>query len=271
MIDIINTTAWSRPIYFAVTVPGLDDIGVLDNLVLEGLVFKLVPEKTHEIDMEKTRENTWENYRYRGLLTPDGRRDMSVYRDPNTNSLVTNYAAAHIRLAMNYNRMGQYDEAVKNCERAGEIAPVYPPYLSLMGPFYAEAGEYLKAETFLKGLIEREPHVGEHHLHLAYTYEMEGRIEDALAAYRRAAELGPNLLEAYRRLAAQLLRLDRNTEAVEVLERWLTLHPDDKHVQQVVAQLRSDMGGAADEVPSLEDTLPRQTELEYQTVPGREQ
>jgi predicted Zn-dependent protease len=243
MYDIINTTAFRRPIYFAVTVPGLEEMGLLDHLVLEGLVFRLVPEKKVHMDLDKTEENMWEKYRYRGLLTPDGRLDRAVYRDPNTTSLVTNYSAAYIQLALEYMRRGDYARAVRDAERAGEISPGYAPYLSLMGPLYAEAGDFLKAEEFLQRRLAQDPRDGEAHLHLGYTFEREGRTEEAMESYRRAIELDPNLSEAYRRLAGQLFRLGRTDEAAGLLEKWLELHPEDTGTARTLQELRQEGAG----------------------------
>lgn len=244
MFDIINTTGLQQPIYFAVTVPGLDEMGLMDHLVLEGLAFKMVEKKSSEIDLARLEENLLHKFRFRGILTPDGRLDRDVYRDENTTNLITNYSAALIRMAMAYAAQERFPEAVRVAEMCGTISPEYPPYLNIMGPLYAQAGDYLKAEEFLKTVAARSPNSAEVYLHLGYTYEGEGREEDALAAYRKAIEIDPNQAEAYRRAAQQLYRLRRTGEAIDLLERWISLHPEDTSTQRALQILRGESSGA---------------------------
>jgi len=67
------------PIYFAVTVD--DFLGYYDNLELEGMVFRLRPERgRHMINVERAYENVFENYRYDSLVDVAARFVKSPYR-----------------------------------------------------------------------------------------------------------------------------------------------------------------------------------------------
>ncbi len=98
IIDIVRANKWQRPIYFAVTVSNSNMLGLQDYLTMEGLAFRLTPEKGNRINPEKLRYNLLVNYRdhYRNLDNPKVHYDDNVYR------LLQNYRSAFLQLASYY-------------------------------------------------------------------------------------------------------------------------------------------------------------------------
>jgi tetratricopeptide (TPR) repeat protein len=103
IIDIVRASKWKRPIYFAVTVSNSNMLGLQDNLTMEGLAFKLVPESGNKINPEKLKENLLISYRdyYRNLDNPNIHYDDNVYR------LLQNYRSAYLQLATYYLQRNQ--------------------------------------------------------------------------------------------------------------------------------------------------------------------
>ena len=62
------------------------------------------------------------------------------------------------------------------------------------------------------------------------------RAGEALEAYRRATELAPGMMEAWRGLGNALLRLGRAAEARAALERARELAPRDPGVRRLLHQ-----------------------------------
>jgi Tfp pilus assembly protein PilF len=115
---IINTNQWKRPVYFAVTVSQENREEYQDHLSLEGLVFKLIPEKgKNQINIEKTKHNVYNVYRYRGLDDP------TIYKDENTEKLLTNYSAAFSFMAVKYQQEGKTEEAAESLREATRFSP----------------------------------------------------------------------------------------------------------------------------------------------------
>jgi len=65
---------------------------------------------------------------------------------------------------------------------------------------------------------------------MARAYENAGRIADAEAAYRKAADLEPNNWDGYNNLGSFLFRHGKNLEAVAQFEHALQLAPDNAEV-----------------------------------------
>ncbi len=110
IFDIVRTSNWQRPIYFAVTVSTGNMLGLKhnppqsdDHLTMEGLAFRLTPEDGRDIDPDKLLDNLLVKYRdyYRNLDNPSVHYDDNVYR------LLQNYRSGFLQLAMHYQERGQ--------------------------------------------------------------------------------------------------------------------------------------------------------------------
>lgn len=83
---IIQQINWTRPIYFAVTVPNSNQAGLRPYLSMEGMAYRLVPEHgPGQFDLARTRDNLMGTYRYRGINQPE------FYKDPVARRLLGNY------------------------------------------------------------------------------------------------------------------------------------------------------------------------------------
>ncbi|MFH1279699.1 MAG: DUF2723 domain-containing protein [Candidatus Eisenbacteria bacterium] len=234
--DIARTNGWGRPIYFAVTVADLMGLDKEKRLRLEGLVFRLVPDQQEIlVDVEKSEENLWRRYRYRGILDESGELDRKVAHDTNQQRLIGNYSAAFSRLAIQLRNEGRYEDAIRAMQMAGKISPGYPVYEALMGPLYVEAERWEEAEAFFTRQLEEGPESLPPYLGLAYIREREGRGEDAETLYRRGIGVAPNEREGYLRLCRHLMMSGDLGGARGVLREWLAIDPDDR---SAVDQLR---------------------------------
>jgi len=102
VLHIIEQVQFKRPVYFAVTVSQQNMLGLSDWLSMEGLVFKLHPEKAEQIDQAKMQHNLFDVYstNFRGL------NDPNVYFFDNVVTLLQNYRSAFMQLAFSYYREG---------------------------------------------------------------------------------------------------------------------------------------------------------------------
>lgn len=112
VLSMVQANKFDRPIYFAVTVSDDSRIGLDEHLKMEGLAFRLVPEKhdprrTTALDVELMRTNLMEEpegyskdyqpgFKFRGI------NDSTIYFDSNHSRLIQNYRNSFIRLANHY-------------------------------------------------------------------------------------------------------------------------------------------------------------------------
>ncbi len=240
--DIIKTNQWRRPVYLAVTVP--DQMGLEKRLTLEGLVFHVGSQESgRSINVEKTLQNLYGTFQYRGLLDKNRAYDASVYKDENAYRLVQNYTAAHVQVAYQLQMDGKVEQALRLLEDAVKVSPDFPGLLEYLGRLYEETADVARAEQIYLEGVRRFPRSPEFHYHLGVTYYESGRVEQGIDELRRAAELNQQYFEWFSALFTALWQTGRRAEAVDVLRTWVRAHPEDaegaKYLRQYEESLRA--------------------------------
>ena len=227
---ILSTNKWKLPMYLAVTVP--DHLGLDDQLVMEGLVFRIAPEPVAvKVDTAKIRKNLYETFMYRGLLNEDRTFDHSVYKDANALKLVQNYAAAHARLAFELRRVGQLDAALDELEEARKFWPYGVGVKIALGALYAEAGRFDEAENHFRTMLEAFPDDHELHFRLGDVLLEKGQVEAAVEEFRRSITIKRDYFYPYGRLFAIYWQSGLKQEAVGMLRDWLRIRPNDDRIR----------------------------------------
>lgn len=252
--EIIEASRGKNPVYFAVTVA--DFMGYDPNLVLEGLAFRYQDERaTESVDANKTLYNLYNVYRYRGLLKPASGEparapefgdvpprgsadsidlatryvhDDQVYKDGNTKRLVTNYAAAHLKMCIYYLQRSQFDEAKRELDRAALIAPGYEGYKEIAVATYGYAGDIARAESLSAAFIAKEPRNPNIYLQLFRVYRRAGMLDDAEAILTRLVGALPDDPVGYSTLSEYHQEQGNIPKAAEVLRLWISRHPSDR-------------------------------------------
>jgi tetratricopeptide (TPR) repeat protein len=238
---LLEHNHWRRPAYFAVTVP--DHMGWEPHFSLEGLVYRVNPDTLQPpVDMEATRKDVYEVFKYRGLFLPDGSWDPSVYKDENASTLTRNYAAAHIQLAFGYRQQGRMDLALAEVERLRRGFPTYTEALVPLGSLYIEAGDTAKAVSLYEELLARVPGDPEVYYALGEVLAMKGDTAGALERMRQAQRLNPGYVYAYFGAYRLLWQLGRRQEALAQLRALVELAPDDAALRNLLQTREREMG-----------------------------
>jgi tetratricopeptide (TPR) repeat protein len=258
---IVDTNNLRRPIYIAVTVPNSDrSVQTYDaRLSMEGLVFRIMPEPVKDrVDVEKTRKNLNELYRYEGLVVRDptgktiGTYDEEVFKDDNATKLVQNYSAAFARVALALLDQGKAEEALVEMDKAAVISPYFPGIAIARGLILEQLGRAAEAHAHYESMMEAYP--GDWQL----AYRMGELLvdQDSIRAdFMSSLQLAPqDQFFPYQGLASAYYQLGMYEDAAEVLQRWLTLHPDDSNVRPLYEDLRRSLREGR--TPGAEDSLP---------------
>jgi len=246
--QIMRDNRNQRPLYLAVTVP--DRMGLEERLTMEGLAHRIHPEATPaRIDLEICRRNVDEVFTpLNGILTPDGKTDMSFYRDENEARLIQNYAAIHFYMAIEYDRQGKVEEALAEAQRAQEVSPNFAGNRLFLGILYEKRGDLAKAEAHYRASLAlngADPGAGlgttaRLNHRLGWVLAQQGRYDEALPILRKAVELGgPGYFDPYASLFEIHMRLGQVADGVAVLDAWLAVHPGDAEVRRVRDQAQS--------------------------------
>jgi len=116
--NIVHEINWSRPIYFAVTVPNSNLAGLRPYLSMEGMAYRLVKERAlGQFDTRRTAHNLLEVYHYNGIA------DSTVYKDTVARRLLGNYLVIFEGLVRAYIQQGLYSEAFRVLQKAETRVP----------------------------------------------------------------------------------------------------------------------------------------------------
>ena len=232
-VDRRPNDGWIKQPYFAVTVP--EHMGLDKQFTLEGLVYRVQTDTLHsDIDIEATRHNMYDVFKYRGLFFADGTWDSTVYKDENASTLSRNYAAAHLQLAFEYEKSKDLPKAINELERVERMFPGYVDVLVPLGKFYMEAQDTLRAQRLFERLVAHNPQDSEAHYYYGVTLMFMHQLTPALREFERSIELNPANFYAYVAAYSMLNDAGRREEAQGYLRRWVTLHPEDAETRRML-------------------------------------
>ena len=195
---IIQDNFGKRPIYFAITCS--DFAGFENHLINEGMVSRVVSTTGQErINYERLSNNLNNVYAYRGIFND------RLFKDDNMIRLVTNYAAAHLRLSDHYHRLGDINAAIRYYERALE--------------FVLNPGERRRFYGML-----------------AITYGEAGRLEEAETLIQELIATTPNSVQPYVVGALAMFRANENQKAFEFIEEGIRIDPTNRQLISITIQ-----------------------------------
>jgi protein O-GlcNAc transferase len=134
------------------------------------------------------------------------------------------HAVAHNNLGVMYRLMHKRPEAISHLRKALDIAPDDSMTAANLAHSLLEVGHTSEAEALARRIVERKPEHAEGHHMLGFALAYQGRIEQAVAAFREAHRLSPKSgpvisnalfasLYSDRRTAADILALHRELGA----------------------------------------------------------
>jgi Flp pilus assembly protein TadD len=105
-----------------------------------------------------------------------------------------------LSIAIAHQRAGRLDLAEGICRRIIEAAPDHADALHFAGLIAYQQGRYEEAVKRIVGAINVDGRQPGFHSNLGEAYRALGRLDEAVACYRRAIELNPALPQAYNNL-----------------------------------------------------------------------
>jgi tetratricopeptide (TPR) repeat protein len=127
---------------------------------------------------------------------------------------------------------------------------MFPDWVEIqvpLGGIYLAAGDTEKAWDFYDKLAIRVPHSAEAHYYRGAALGYRGRREEAVKEFRLSRKLDPNYSYPYYDEAGTLWEMGQREQAVQVLQQWVDLHPNDSEALARLQDMRARMntGGGA--------------------------
>ena len=162
VLDILATTNWTRPIYFAITTGSDVYLNMMDYFQLEGLTYRIVPIKNTDpveggtyghINTDILYTNLVDKFKW-GNMDKEG-----VYLDETTLRQTRNFRNLFYRLAMKLVAEGDNTRAIKAIDRCIEVMPKntvpYDIFIIRLSEAYYAAGAPEKANALINGMVDQ--------------------------------------------------------------------------------------------------------------------
>ena len=236
-----------KVIYFAVTVSPGNLQPYRDHLLMQGMVYKLIPQKGREmVDIATSRYNLFELYNYSSIF------DEHVYKDENTQKLISNYVAGFASLANAYEVRGELPKAAEALEFAERFeTPMGWRVTYHLISLYERIGDFAKAREKASKFTQLRPTDPLAQAALGRMYQMEGNYTEAEKAYGRAIEMDKTHPAGYGGLVSLYLEVGDTTRARSVVQ---TVFRDGQLTGRLIAYF-SQNGDTAEAVFELNEWI----------------
>ena len=214
--EIIEANNWERPICFAVTCSDDSKIGLQDYLKMEGMTFRLVPERrkpgsefiNEELVKAQIQGNEIPSKDFQPGFRFTGLNDPTIFFDENHTRMVQNYRNAFMRLSVYYRSIGDNQSLITTLNAMNEKLPykvlgMDNGLLFEVGNLYLQAGDKEKfreisADVEERALAELERNPDDVNSYynpyriLIETYENTQEYDKLLSLWQRLETMFPN-------------------------------------------------------------------------------
>jgi eukaryotic-like serine/threonine-protein kinase len=120
---------------------------------------------------------------------------------------------------------GQYEEGIRDLERALALDPVNAAAYNSLGLAYQRMNRGQDAERTFRKAIELRPGDWSPHKELGVFYSRQGRFREAAECFHKVTDLTPDSYWAFRNLGAAYYYLERYEDARAATEKSLAIRP----------------------------------------------
>ncbi len=234
VLKIVDWNEWARPVYFALTVPDGNRMGLGEYLEMEGMVFRLLQRKASPVHVQNTRKHLTDLYQYRGVSDP------GVHRNRTARNLLANYPAVFLHLAEVLDEEGDRDgayEILRYCEKHA-LPPEHWQGTVLIAALMHRLDRPEETQRLLKSVLDSDLIDEGTRLGTAAELQMQiGRYDAAIELYGRMIEANIQVERALFNRAASRERIGDFVGAATDLEYLLRLTPGDREVARALETL----------------------------------
>ncbi len=228
ILNILSTNKWKLPIYFAVTVPNSNMVGLRKFMRMDGLAMKILPIENPPVNFEFLKSNLYEKFKFRQLDDP------GVYLDYQTTGLVQNLRSAFLQLSVGHYIKNNKETAASVLDEMHKQMPenVHPirnnTAILQIGQLYKEAGRPDELRKRLDYLMENDTSIQNWYEYAVryYKYQLQDN-EKAIEIMKEILNRDPNYVQAVSMLRMIYDEEKRYEEAVALIEGWLVKNPVD--------------------------------------------
>lgn len=236
---IVRENRWKKPIYFAITVPQNNRLGLDDHLQMEGFVYRLHGALV-EANVNASRTmNLLENYRY------DGLSDDTIYKDANTRNLLNNYIAIIYQLSIQFKDDGDLESAARALEMGlSKVRTERWEVPGQLAQLYVRLGRTDDANRVASEILSSFGESTDAVAYVGRVFMSGGLTDRAVNVYRDGLVRWPRSDALYQALFYALYQGGDEDAARATLNDWIAAIPGSSSAGQIIRRLSGPAGEA---------------------------
>ena len=271
IMKILDDLEADRPIYFAVTVAPSNRIGLEQYLQMEGLVYKVTNKKTDnwaedypsprinfntmEANIKETEDynniiktaNDYMNHNRNGIYRYTNLNNPEVYFNNNIVRLVQNYRSGFLQLSLDklYSPNKNNNKVVELLNKMDtyfprEVIPIDDNQLDIqIGRIYSAAGDKESLKKRLEYIKNKNDLDLQTHFYIAQIYVNDlNDFENGILIYNDMKRIYPTIPDIRYALVEAYAQQNKIQLAIDELNEWLTLNPNDDRALQMKEYLK---------------------------------
>lgn len=188
--------------------------------------------------MEELLEDSYDAYQLSLAAGAAERRPdlpLAIRRMERSVALAPDSATLRFQLGMLYLQGREYTKSREQLERCTRLAPDFADGWAHLSGVLSTVGDRTGSDRAIEEGLRRCPDSPGLHLMQAARLKKAGRLEEAIAEFRRSIELRPTEADAYIQLGVTLMGANRTEEGLAVLESALVAEPQHPFVLYTLA------------------------------------
>ncbi|MBN1151516.1 tetratricopeptide repeat protein, partial [candidate division WOR-3 bacterium] len=149
-------------------------------------------------------------------------------------------AMTHNDRGVGFYHTKQFHTAIKEFQKATDLAPeLHEPYLNL-GIVFAEIGEMEKAKNLFTKVIEMSPETVEAYINLGLLYVYDEKLDQAETLIKESLKFSPNYSRSLSALGEIYFKMKKYDLAEDAWQRAVDVNPLDEEAKRGLKQLRGE-------------------------------
>jgi tetratricopeptide (TPR) repeat protein len=136
-------------------------------------------------------------------------------------------ATAHYSMGFALLRQGKIDQAAEHSRKAFQVKPDYVEAYTQLGRALARKGDLGQAARYLQEALRISPNDATAHNNLGVVLAEQHNLDEAVTHYSAALRASPGFREAYNNLGMALIAQGRYGDAIQAVQGWLEVVPQD--------------------------------------------
>ncbi len=136
----------------------------------------------------------------------------------------------------------RFEQAQEICHKIIQAVPAQIDAVHLLGLIALKDGDIEAAVEHLSNVVKRDPDKPQYLANLGFAYHEQGKLDLAIASYRKAVAIEPRYLDAHYNLHAALIDAKNLAPSIACLESVIALNPQDSDAIFMLGMLQDYQG-----------------------------